>query len=807
MKKSLFLFIGFLFIQFAYSQERPARKGNGEGAPKAIGQLSNEANEAIPFANIAVYKSSDSSLVKGTSSDENGKFSIPLRPGNYFFLFSFLSYEKKYTSAIVLGRNGADLGNITLKPSAVALDAVEVQAERSQVELKLDKRVFNVGKDLSNAGANAAEILDNVPSVSVDIEGNISLRGSENVRVLINGKPSAITGGSTADVLRQFQGSMIDRVEVITNPSARYDAEGEAGIINIVLKKEKRKGVNGSIEAVAGYPDNYRLSYNLNFRREKFNFFTSFGIGYRDSPGLGENYQVFQNADTAYQYESESERSRANVNQNIRLGADFYLNEKNSITLSGLYRYSDEKNTALLTYRDLFSNGELFQYVERKDIEDEYDNTFQTSLQYVKKFKKKDQKFTIDLQWGESNDLEKSNIQEQNFQFDRNLIQKTRNVEANRNYLVQSDFILPYKKDGKFETGIRLSIREMGNDYKVEQLNQAGEFQILPQFFNDFKYSENIYASYVMFGNKVKKFSYQLGLRAELSDIATELKRTGEKNSWNYDNLFPSAHFSYEFKNKDNVQLSYSRRINRPNFRYLLPFQTFSDQRNLWSGNPELQPEFTNSYELGYLKYMEKGSLFSSIYYRHRTGVISRITTTDALGFTRRLPANLSVQHNLGFEFNGQYKFNKNTNLNASFNFFRSMTEGSYQGINLNANIYSWTSRMTFKTAILPKVDFQSSIMYRAPQKTGQGERKSLYSIDLALAKDVLKGKGTLVASVRDLLNSRKRRGITQTEELYSESEFQWRARQFLLSFTYRINQKKRRTGGNRSGFDGGEEF
>lgn len=768
------------------------------------GVLINESGETIPFANIALHSQKDSSLLKGTTSEMDGAFNLRAKNGRYYIEISFLSYKTKRIPNINLENNNLDLGRIVLAPGVNELDEIEIQAEKSQMELKLDKRVFNVGKDLSNAGANAADILNNVPSVAVDIEGNVSLRGSQNVRVLIDGKPSTITGGSTADVLRQFQGNMIERVEVITNPSARYDAEGEVGIINIVLKKDERKGINGSVEAVAGYPDNYRTSFNLNFRKKAFNLFSSYGIGYQDAPGGGNNYQRFANEDTSYLYKSNNERSRSNWNQNLRLGADLFLNPRNTITLAGFYRFSDEENIADYEYLDLYSNEELFQRVTRKDVESEIGKSLESSINYTKTTQRKDEKFTIDLQWSESDDLEESDIVQRNFLTSENLLQKSSNLEANRTYLMQSDYVRPIGKDGLFETGTRITLRTIENEFKVEELDSSGNFSILDQYNNDFLFDERIYAGYIMYGNKINRFSYQFGARVEHSDIQTELRLTQQKNKWEYTNLFPSAHLSYELESKNSFQVSYSKRINRPSFRYLLPFQTFSDQRNLWRGNPNLQPEFTDSYELGYLKYFPKGSLFSSIYYRHRTGVIDRITTVNDLGFTERLPVNLATENNYGFEFNTNYKFTPKTVLNATFNFFRSITEGSYDGINLDNDVYTWSSRSTFRTSLKNKVDVQASFNYRAPQTTGQGKAKSIYSLDLSAAKDVMNGKGTIVASVRDLFNTRKRRSITQTPTLYSESEFQWRSRQFLLTFTYRIKQKKSRP--NRSNMDFGND-
>jgi len=792
----LLMLLGLLFSGYSIMGQQQS-----SSLPSVTGKVVDENNEAVAFANVALYESQDSSLIKGEVTDIDGNFLIRARPSNYYMKITYLSYQAKLKGNLALKTSNLELGSIKLSSSSQNLDEVEITAERSQMELKLDKRVFNVGKDLSNAGANAAEILDNIPSVQVDVEGNISLRGSQNVRVLIDGKMFSITGTSTADVLRQFSGNMIEKVEVITNPSARYDAEGEVGIINIVLKKEERKGINGSVEAVAGYPDNYRAAFNLNYRTEKLNLFTSYGANYRKSPGGGNSFQTFNGPDTAYVYESESDRERGGFSNNIRLGSDWFINDNNTITVSGIYQFSDEKNTTELTYRDLFANRELYREVVRTDVEKEDGKTLESSLNYTKTFDKEDQKFTIDLQWSERDDLEKSNINEENFLTNTTLFQKSRNLEANKTYLMQSDYVLPVSKDGRFETGVRATLRTVENDYKVEQLDSNNQFEVLPDFNNNFIYQENIYAAYVMFGNKVKNFSYQAGLRAEYSDIGTELKLGGETNNYEYLNFFPSAHLTYELENKDNFQLSYSRRINRPRFRYLLPFSNFSDSRNFYAGNPDLQPEYSDSYELGYLTYFEKGSLYSSIYYRHRTGVIDRITITDNEGFTIRIPVNLATENNIGFEANGSYKLNKKISFNANVNFYRSISEGSYEGMELNNDVFTWNGRLVGKAELMPKLDFQASFNYRAPQETNQGKRKSLYSLDLSFSKDILKGKGTLVASVKDVFNSRKWRSIVDTEYLYSESEFQWRARQFLLTFTYRINQKKKR--GGREGYDG----
>tara|TARA_B110000046_G_scaffold88676_2_gene96809 strand:+ start:46676 stop:49198 length:2523 start_codon:yes stop_codon:yes gene_type:complete len=813
MKKQFLVFLLISCVQLVVNGQDRAEKSVSIAAPEnpktaVTGKIVNESKKSIPFVNVAVYRTDDKSLVGGTASDIDGNFSIDIRPGTYNFKFSFLSFQTLTKSRIVVERQGVNFGEIELVNEAKEIDEVEVVADRSQMELKLDKRVFNIEQNLANAGSNAAEILDNIPSVQVDVEGNISLRGSENVRVLIDGKPSTITGTSTADVLRQFQGSMIERVEVITNPSARYDAEGEVGIINIVLKKNKGKGINGGFEMVAGFPDNFRLAFNLNYRTEKWNLFTSYGLSYRDSPGGGSGYQEFKRNDSTISIlKTENVRQRQSFGQNMRLGTDIFLNDYNTITISVLFNISDQENTAVLEYRDLNPQKELLQQSIREDIEDETGQNVEASFNYTKTFKEEDRNWSTDFQWSESNDLEASNIEEI-FQPSGDLVtQVTSNLEVNRTILLQSDYVHPLKNDRIIEGGIRSTLRTIENEFSVEQDTNGGGFLIDPRFNNDFQFDENVYAGYFQFGNEIEKFSYQLGLRAEISNIKSDLKLTNQVFKQDYFNFFPSAFFTYKVDKTKQFQLSYSRRINRPNYRYLLPFQTFSDNRNFWQGNPNLVPEYTDSYEFGYLRYFKKGSFFTSLYYRHRTNVIERIVQANDDGTTIRFPINLSTEDNVGVELNGSYRFSKKVSLNANANFYRAQREGTFEGIKLENRVFTMNGQANLKAEVIKGLDVQANFRYKAPQNTTQGKSLSVYSLDLSAGKDVLQGKGTIVASVRDVFNSRRRRSITDTETIYNETDFQWRARQILLNFIYRINQKKKRGGGNRGDSGGSDDF
>ena len=784
---------------------RPGGERQGPPGVAIFGQVLDNNEDPVPYASVALYRAKDSTMARGVATDEKGMFRLRARPGKYFLKISFLSLEEKVIPIFQVEKDDVNLKRITLLPGAVDLDEVTVEADKSQMELHLDKRVFNVGKDLRSSGSNASEILDNIPSVTVDIEGNVSLRGSENVRILVDGKPSGLTGISSADALRQLQGDLVERVEVITNPSARYDAEGEVGIINIVLKKEKRKGVNGTISARAGVPDNYGLSFNLNWRRKKFNLFTSYGGGYRETPGSGYSLNQFNIGDSSFAYSRNREHTRGGLSQNFRVGSDYFINDRNTLTGSFLYRTSDGDNVSEQTYRDLNNLEEVTQTVIRTETETEVQQDIELNLNYRKTFSRKGRELTANVRWNQNDDTETADLSEiSDNPLTADIDQRSSNEEDQENWILQTDYVHPFGKEGTFETGLKSSLRTVINDYRVEQLNEAGEWQVLPAFDNLLEYQENIHAAYVMGGTKIDQFSFQLGLRAEYSDISTELVDTQEKNPREYLDLFPSVHLSYEIDKQQSFQLSYSRRISRPRFRHLLPFFSFSDNRSFFSGNPNVNPEYTNSYEVGYLHQWEKSSVFSSVYYRHRTGVIQRITVVDSIGFSRVFPINLATEDSYGLEFTFSREIAEWWNLNGSFNFFRAVTSGSYEGEDLFADTYTWNTRTTSKWKLGKLMDGQLSFNYRAPRETAQGRNKSVYNLDAGISREVLKGKGTLTASVRDLFNTRKRRSETFSEGFQAESEFQWRARQFMLNFSYRINQKKRRSRGRGGeGFDG----
>ncbi|MEL7003654.1 MAG: TonB-dependent receptor, partial [Bacteroidota bacterium] len=648
----------------ASDQTINAQEGSGGKASQVElrGRVLDAATDKpLEYANVAVYSLPDSSLANGGITNAKGNFSLFVGPGNYFVQIQFISYQIKTIPAVTVdaGINDLNLGITKMALDVETLEEVVVQAERDQVEMKLDKRVVNVGKDASNAGRNAADILDNVPSVSVDQEGNVSLRGSENVRILIDGKPSGLIGISSSDGLRQLQGDVIESIEVVTNPSARYDAEGNAGIINIILKKDRKKGLNGSINLNTGYPDNHGASVNFNFRREKVNFFVNYNIQYRRRPGEGSNLQLFNLSDSSYISDQSTDFERGGLSNSVRTGFEYFLTNRNTITASFLYRNSNDQNERSTRFRDFDGSNQLFQESVRDEEEDEDDINYQYDLSYRRTFKNKRQLLTADIQYRDNSEVELADITENtlftlaDFVIDDNP-QNSDNQELEESWLVQADYVHPIGLKGKFETGYRGNFRKLANNYLVQTLVD-GQLINDTNLSNNFRYTENVNAAYAIYGDELNKFSYLLGLRLEATDIEINLLQTDERFSKQYTDLFPSAFLTYKIAQGNSIQASYSRRIRRPRSRNLNPFPfSINDNRNLRTGNPDLDPTYTDSYEIGYLKTWKKSSLYSSFYYRQTKGVVQRITRrVDTVNISS--PVNLSTENAYGFEFNYNY--------------------------------------------------------------------------------------------------------------------------------------------------------
>lgn len=747
----------------------------------------------LEYATIIIYNQKDSSMVSGETTDAQGVYNIPIPYGDYFGKIEFIAYHPQTIDPFTLGpdRKILDLGSSELMVNTTSLKEVEVMTSKGAMQMTLDKKTYNVGKDISSTGGTASDILANVPSVEVGQEGAISLRGNSGVQILIDGKPSAMAGKNGIG-LRQLSASLIEKIEVITNPSAKYEAAGTAGIINIVLKKEKKAGINGSLNATVGYRDIYGISANLNYRKNRFNFFTNMGLDYRKNHGYGTLYQEIQDT-TLSIMDLSRDHILGGLWGNARVGVDYYFNDNNIITTAINYQQGQDQDEINIIYRDFIDEiSNPIGISTRDDNTIKEETNLEYSLTYTRKLKGKGHELIADIRFQDVNKFDESELVEKYFdsEFKPNgiadLVQRSSDDEGERRLITKLDYTYPISKTEELEIGYQGSFRNIKNNFLVEeQVNN--DWKVLSNVSNDFKYDENIYGIYGTYKSKKGKLGYQIGIRMEYTDVLTVLVKTNQENPRDYFNFFPSASLKYDLKNGNALKLSYSRRVRRPTYNDLSPFFTYNDPRNQFAGNPDLKPEFTDSYELSHVKYWEKGSLSSAIFYRYRTDVISRILEQVNGDTTLLRSENLNSREDLGFDFTATYQPTPWWNLNANSVFYYVSNDASNLDALYQNDNYTWRARLNSRFKVKAKNEIQLTFNYQAPEARAQGKTKALTFLNFGMSRVVLNNKGKLTFNVADVFNSAVFRGMTETDSIFRESEFQWTYRTFRLSFNYRL--------------------
>ena len=768
MKKILFT---FLLISSIYTSAQVTLTGK---------IVEKNTKHPLEFATIILTNPETNKIITGESTNNNGEFSVKVKKGLYNIKIEFIGFKNHLINNFSLTKNES-IQTIFLQEDSQALDEVEVIAEKSTTEYKLDKRVFNVGKDLISKGGSVNDILNNVPSVSVDIEGAVSLRGNSNVRILINGKPSVLTANNG---LESIPSENIEKVEVITNPSAKYDAEGTAGIINVILKKNKNGGFGSSLQLTTGIPDNHSINYNVNYKKDKFNLFSNFGYRYLSFDGNGYLNRTNFNNNAITSFSNRTTNTTRNRKTfNLYFGSDYYINDKNTLTLSYYYRNNTSKNRVDYTFNFLDELKQVDNILTSKESYREPQKANQIELNYVKTFAKKGQKLTVNLQYDFWNDDENELVEEQQ-QFPTvsaiNLL-KSRDIESSKDFLFQSDFKLPITKKSHIEMGVKGEIRNIDSDYKV------WDNTILVDSLNNLlKYNERIYGAYIQYGNRKNKLQYLIGLRAEHANTGSTDRKDQFKTSKNYTDLFPTAHLTYNFNQATNVQLSYSRRIRRPRFWQLNPFGGISDRRNIRIGNPDLNPMYTNSFELGLLKRWKKLTLNPSIYYQRTTNVFETLVIPNSFDALISKPINSGRESRLGVELAIRYSPYKWWRLSSEFNYFSFNQRGLY-----TVDDSTWSTRLNSRMKF-SKLTIQSSFNYQAKRQSGQIFTEAQYRANIGISKDILNDKATINLNMNNILDSRVNRQLITGENYTTNSYNRPIGRFTSVTFTYRFNRTKK---------------
>lgn len=765
----------FLFSTFTTFGQNKSIKISGQ-------VLDSLSKQPVAFATILAIEKGTKKALTGTTTLENGSFNLEINTTDFYIEISFLGFKTKTIKTLNITNGKADLGVILITEDAEQLNEVLVQAEISKTEFKLDKRIFNIGKDISSTGASALEVLNNVPSVNVNIEGQISLRGSQGVQILINGKPSVIASDE-GNALGTITADMIDRIEVITNPSAKYDAEGTSGIINIVLKKEELRGLNGSVSLNTGTPINQSIGLSLNRRTEKFNLFSQLGIGYRKLPNDRESISNDLINNTSL--ESKGTEYRNEKFYNIILGTDYHINKNNILTLSGNFAYEVEEQPSETRFNLINNTGNSTSIWKRTEDTEATNPKWQYELQYKKDFDDYEEHTLLFSALGrffgkdQSSDFIDSTISGT----DADDEQKTRTEFKEANYTFKLDYTKPYSEKFTIETGAQYVLNNVSNDYEVQDLI-GNIFVSNPDLTNIFEFDQNVLGLYGTTAYEGDKWGIKIGLRLENTDLKTLLANTNQQNNQSYTNLFPSFHSSYKVSDSYSLQVGYSRRVYRPRLWDLNPFFNIRNNFNIRTGNPELRPEFTDSYEITNIYDLGKASLNFGVYYRYTTDAIERRISTFENNVNTFKPLNIGTTKAIGVEFNAKYNVAKWLTFNGDLNYNSFKREGTFNTTSIDFNADQWTSKLTSKLKLPAQIDFEIIGNYISGTKTVQGKTAENLFADLGLRKKIIKGKGILSFSVRDIFASRVEKNETIQDDFYLFNRNQ-RGRFVTVGFSY----------------------
>ncbi|MCT4580366.1 MAG: TonB-dependent receptor family protein [Flavobacteriales bacterium] len=747
MKKNYFL----LIIAIVFSFHVLAQKNKIIVTGNVI---DNATKSPVPFCTVLIKDSLTYEMKSGTTTDNEGKFRETIEATQVYFEFKFIGFETQQLNTFVVENDQINLGTIVLYEDNDMLDEVFVEAEQSQTVFRLDKKVFNVGKDLTSTGASALEVLNNVPSVNVNIEGQISLRGNQGVQILINGKPSVLAS-EEGNALGSITADMIEKVEVITNPSAKYDAEGTSGIINIVLKKSEKKGLNGSVTINTGIPNNHSLGFSLNKRTEKLNLFSQLGIGKRTMLNNTQSNNRNNLSDTTLTSIGESDKNETFFN--LILGMDYHFNKRNVLTISGHYAFEDELENSSQDYYYSALPINVTPEWNRTELTRATNPKWEYELQYKKEFKKnKEQnllfsatgnsfskKKTSDFTNSYTNTLTEDDLQKANTDFKEN------------EYTFKLDYIHPFSKKTTFETGTQYIIDNVYNQYEVTDFI-ANSWIANTDFNNTFNFNQKVLGLYSTLAYETDKWGLKGGLRAENTDLDTRLVNTNESNSRNYTNLFPSVHTSYKINKVASVQAGYTKRIYRPRLWDLNPFNSFRDNFNLSTGNPNLTPEYSNSFEINTIYSFDKVSFNIGVFHLRTADVIERIIDFQN-NVTITQPENIGTNNSTGIELNAKYTPIKWITFVGEFNYNEFIRRGNYQNVSFDFNGDKWYSRLSTKVKLKGNITLEVAGNYNSSYQTVQGEYSDNAYMNIGVRKKMLKGKLNANLSVRDVFASRFR--------------------------------------------------
>ena len=773
-----------------------------------------DSNGGVGYASITFKNQQNAQLSDATLADVNGNYKLQLAPGSYEVSIEAVDYKQfnqtirvekagPIAPFVIMSEGKANLNNTT------DIQGVVITATSTKpYKVELDKRTYDPSQDVISKGGNLQDVLTNVPSVAVDPDGTVSMRGSSNVRFLINGKPSSLLGiDSGSNALQSIPADQIERIEVITNPSSKFEASGTAGILNIILKKSKGRGFNGSVEGTLGYLPTTRLNTNLSWRKGNWTWYINGGGGYNQRKNTRENNTRYLDSfgNTTSLLNQTNDNKNIGNNYNFNSGFTVDLTEKTSLNVGGMIRYNTNDSEDSVNY---FSN-DLVKSLQSTSNRFSDGNGRGTSMQgdlgIDHKFNTNGHNLSASVSFQRNKSNDDNNIREtlENVFVSRNLVDQE---TVNKTIIGKLDYELPVGENSKLEAGYRFDRNENDYDYFVTKSTNDIDFSVVPNFTSNTVYKEMFNAFYAQFRSKINRFGYQLGLRTEISNIDVDFSSlslgSSAPISKNYTGLFPSVFLSYDLggDNSNQLLLNYSRRINRPRSWFLIPFNSFNlnDDRNLFAGNPDLNPEYVNSFELGYAIQKKKFTINPTIYLRRTQDetqmVVVRENPNSEILQTR--PYNVGSQTNIGLDVNATADILPWWKIIASLDLFRYQTKGSFFDPNLmneprsfDGKGFSARTRLTNTFKLDKTTNIQIQGFFRGAEKTASDERKANYVVNFGANKTIWKGSGTIAFNIQDIFNSRAMERYSYGGDFERYSYMQWQPRQFSVSLTYRFKQ------------------
>lgn len=797
-------FLGVIYILAVISSlANPPLDKHG----KISGQVfDNISKHAIEYATVAL-SGKNGKLITGTITNNTGYFSIDnIKNGTYNLTISFLGYEDIIIEDVVLSdkKRNINLSDIYITPSSENLEEVTIVSNVAPVQYKIDKKIINVSKQFSTISGTAIDVLENIPSVRVDIEGNVSLRGSSGFTVLIDGRPTILDAN---DALQQMPASNIQNIELITNPSVKYDPDGSAGIINIITKKKKMQGVSGIVNLNAGLDDKYGADFLFNLKIASLNFFVSADYNHRYFPRYNESEQRTFTNDTTYYVILNGEDNGGGERKGVRTGMEWDISEKDFFSVG--FRLREGR-------RDRISEKDFTEWSEpgpgeqnNISFEDGFreGSGYSISTNYKHNFKKKGHELIAYLDYHNRKGIEASNNE---LRIAETILEGNKNLEEgpSSRLTAKLEYILPFREEDRFEAGLqgRFSHNEDYTGLYI-YVPAEGDYIEQPAFNHSTIYDRNIYSVYALYAASIKKLGIQGGLRGEYTLRETDTDINDSTYVVDRFDIFPTLHLSYNFSENFQTMASYSRRIDRPRGWYFEPFIVWQDAYNVRKGNPGLIPEYTDSYELGILRTLGESFISFDGFYRVTHNKIERIRSVYSKDVFLHTIYNVGTDYALGAELAFRFNIKKIWEIDLSGSIFDYRVEGDLEGVSFNQRSFNWDGRWNNTLLISKTTQLQINSRYNSPSATAQGEYKGNFAVSASMKQSLLERKLSVILQVRDIFGTAKREFTSEGDDFYYYRYHYRKAPVVMLTMIYNFNNyKEKREGRNEDGGNGEEE-